>query len=33
MVVVKQGYKAKAVLDAINGTINSITKTAVFFLL
>ena len=28
--MIKQGYKAGAVLDAVNGTMESMTKTAVF---
>lgn len=33
MAVVEQGSKTDAVLDAGDGTINSMTKTVVFFLL
>ena len=31
MVVMEQGETAEAALDAVNGTINSMTKTTVFF--
>lgn len=31
IVVMEQGVTAKVFLDAVNGTIDSITKTAVFF--
>jgi len=33
MPVVKQGCKANVVLDTLNGTIDGMTKTVVFFLL
>ncbi len=33
IVVIEQGETAEAVLDAINGMINGITKTTIFFLL